>query len=489
MRVLNRDRSFWGFTNGFESYLNRISNYCFVTDMVPLSREIYFYNNCQTYDNAYLVDSKIKQAIEKGVVTEDTILPFEPEFSLIKYFFYLDKGVTSQSLESLTNMGVKYLDFVNKIYKNKFSDCIHEACVETETRLKDIKEYTDKLSLQKVTPEEYVSTVKTLFIFYKDMIDSPLLCVRASVILYNDDYVDIKEFIHANLNLVTKEKQSRIVKEIEGYEVRIKKNKALPGRYYLVRQFEGYLRSYSYGELIKNMEEDDFPEELYHVIRYLDALFTAPKDEPKWELNSKIIQSFNVKNVLEVEYENFEDIIRKETDFLDLKLILSKAQLYLVKSDYSNFVGTFQKFLEKYLDLIGASHATKKNGGTKRINNINDKVKRALELYHDNQNEINVRLIQLIRVCFDDSNESAIKRISDKYVPVNHPRNDFQHGDRGLNKLLFLEKLGYLINEDFGEEEYSGIFKKFLSIFGLPEENIFDQLNNRVISLLKKPNF
>lgn len=489
MRVLNRDTSFLGFTNGFESYLNRISNYCFVTDMMPQSREIYFYNNRQTYDNAYLVDSKIKQAIEEGVVTEDTILPFEPEFSLIKYFFYLDKRVASQSLESLTNMGVKYLDFVNKIYKNKFSDYIHEACVETETRLKDIKEYTDKLSLQKVTPEEYVSTVKTLFIFYKDMIDSPLLCVRASVILYDDDYADIKEFIHANLNLVTKEKQSRIVKEIEGYEVRIKKNKALPGRYYLVRQFEGYLRSYSYGELIKNMEEDDFPEELYHVIRYLDTLFTAPKDEPKWELNSAIIKSSEVRNILKERHETFEDIIETETDFLDLKIILSKAQLFLKKHDYSNFVATFQKFMEKYLELIGANRGIKKNGEEKNISQINEKVKKALELYHDNQNKINVRVIQLIQVCFDNKEDSAIKKISEKYVPVNYPRNDFQHGDFGLNKHFFLEKLGYLVNEDFGEEEYSGIFKKFLSIFCLPEENIFDQLNNRVISLLKKPNF
>jgi len=355
MRVLNRDSSFFGFTSGFETYLRQISNYCFVTDMTTESREIYFRKNEHTYESAYLVDSKIKQALEKGVVTEETIIPLKPKFSLVNYFFYLDKGVSSQSLESLMPLGIKYLDFICKVYKNKFSDSIHEACVETEKELRKLKKDTEEISLERMTYEKYVRVVKELFLLYKNMIDSPLLCVRASVMLYSDDYADIKEYIFSNLNLVEKEKQNKIREIIEDNEVKINRSKVFPNRYYLIRQLEGGLKSYNYGELMRSMGKNDLPKELFHLIRYAYTLFTNPKDEPKWELDSKLIQQLNVRNILRAGFEKFSDFIDKENEYLDLKLILSKSQLYLMSRDYSNFVGTLQKFMENYLSILGAN--------------------------------------------------------------------------------------------------------------------------------------
>lgn len=478
MRVLTKDESYFGLTNGFDNYLSRISNFCFVTDMKAKVREIYFVNNRHTYEHAYMIDSRIKQALENRTVTEKIILTFNPEFSPLKCFLYLDKKVSIQSLESLTKIGANFLDFISRTYKNEFSNSMHNACVETEERLNHLKKEVDGLSLKQVRSEEYICFVKKLFLFYKDMIGSPLFCVRASIILYSDDYIDIKEYVRTNLNLITKDKRNKINRRIEEYEVQINKNKVLPSKHFLPNEFARDLESYNYSKLEQTVKEEDFPKEIYHLFSYLRILFTNYKDDPKWELSSKLIQQLGVKKALKAGYAKFADFIENENDFLDLKLVLSKSQLYLMLRDYSNFVGTLQKFMENYLDMLGANQTR-----------IKEKVKRAIELSNRTPSKINLKVVQLIATCFDDRSDSAIKKISNRYDPINYLRNDFQHGDSGINEHEFHEKLGYLTKEEFGEEEYSGIFEKFIFIFCLPEKNVFDQINGKVISLLKKPDF
>lgn len=488
MRKLERDQSYFGFRDGFDDQLEELSKYCFIADVSTNEREQYFFNGIHKYENTFLIDKVLKKALEEKKFDEKRILFFQDTVDLRHYFFYLERELSIVIIKSLTQQGRDNLDFINSTLKNRFADAVNETDQEVRQRLGALVTEKEKMELTNIAEDSYINFIKNSFLsFLKDMTSLPLISVRSTIIFESDNYSDIRKFIFDNLTLTIDARKSKIKNEIEKYESHLKRNKILFKRRYFQNLIEAHLNNYEYTTAIEKWRAEGGPPQIIPLLKYADNLFVNPPNGFRWEMSVDLMEPINLKNSLLSGFENFENI-RNEKVFLEIKRRLSKAQIFLKKKDYSNFVGTLQKFMEGHLEAIGANKTTNKKGKEIYITKISQKVEHALRLcQNETEDSLNRQIVKSFAICFDKNPSAKIKKINPNFTPVNYPRNDLQHSDIGLNEQAFNKRLQYLLEEELGEETDTGHFQKYVRWFQLPEENIFDQINNRILNLLRKP--
>lgn len=477
MRKIERNKNFLTFTDGFDAELAGLSPFCFISDFPTPERDHYFFKGVHRYENAYLIHKELKDALEENKFREEDILFFQSNIDLNEYFFYIETEFPVVTIESLTARGRYTLDFINSTLKNQFSDTINETLDSVKEKLKALVEEKEKLISLTLTEQGYVDFFKNSFkVFLKDVTSSPFIIVQSTFILFSENYNEVKDFIFGNLNFTNSARVKRIKTDIEELESIMTSNMVLPRKRYLQSIVETDIKNYEYLSAKKKLEESGGPQEVVSILNYAQLLFDNP-DQFDWRMKTALLESIDIRTTLLNGFDQFEYIGNEEI-FMEIKRKISKAQIFLEKGDYSNFVSALQKFMEDYCRTIGAT--------ARRIKNMR---RQALNLCgEDCDDDLKRSIVNSIAVCFDESETDAvIKRINPDYLPLNHPRNDLQHEDIGLSHEGFTKKLGYIIEEELGDEENTGHFKKYLAWFQMPEVNVFDQINQRVMELLSKP--
>lgn len=389
----------------------------------------------------------------------------------------------------MTKPGKANLEFIELTLGRRFADGVDEVVKDTKKRIFELLEEKQRVELEGLTEDKFIDFVKDyFFLFLKDMTTLPLIAVRATVVLDSNSFRDLKGFVCDNLSVTSDDRQEKIRSDLAKYEQTLANNGIFPKKYYLSDLVNEWLRGFKYQTALSEWKSASFSPEVNSLFKYVYNLFVNPIDCDVWEDDVELLSPINVKDTLKKGYETFKDVISDEKHYLEIKRILSKAQIHLMSSDYSNFTGDLQKFMEAYLKAIGAAEKRK---GDKMIpiNRIGDKMKLAFRLFEKSSNEVNKAILNSFDVCFDGSEDAKIKQINASYLPIKHLRNELFHGDKGQNEKTFKEKLKYLIEEELGKEEYTGHFLKYLGWFQMPNTNVFEQINKRIITILQKPDF
>ncbi len=488
MRKIERDRNYITFIDGFDKQLEVLSPYCFISDFPASERDHYFFKGVRRYENTYLIHKELKDALEEQRFSEEDILFFHSGINLNEYFFYIETEFSIVTIESLTVKGRYSMDFINLALKNQFSDAVNKTLRSAKDKLKALVEEKDKLVASTLTEQEFIDFFKTSFkVFLKDVTSSPFIIVQSTFILFSENYKEVKDFVLGNLNLTSSDRIKRIKTDIEELESILKSNMVLPGKRYFQSIVEADINNYEYISAKKKLEDSGGPQEIVAILSYAQLLFNNP-DQFDWNMKIALLESIDLRATLLNGFDRFEHL-EDEKVFMEVKRKLSKAEIFLNKGDYSNFVGALQKFMEAYLEAIGANKKINTKNEEVKLTRISDKMKQALYLcQNNNQGLLNPQILESFAICFDENKTDAIiKRINPDYIPLNHPRNGFQHADIGLSYEGFTKKLGYIVEEELGEEENTGHFKKYLEWFQMPEKNVFNQINQRVMELLSKP--
>lgn len=87
MRKLNRDKDFFGYTNGLMPKLEVLSRYCFVSDIKSIERKVYVLEGVEKYENAFLIDKALKEGLGQKRFDEKDVLFFRENLNLKHYFF------------------------------------------------------------------------------------------------------------------------------------------------------------------------------------------------------------------------------------------------------------------------------------------------------------------------------------------------------------------------------------------------------------------
>lgn len=485
MRRIERKEDYFGLTAGFNKAVSDISPYCFISDINSVGRELHFANKKVKYENAYLIDKALKSALDGGKYDEQKVLIIQEEKLKQKCVFYMNYESRSVAIGSHTKEGIYILDFINSTLVNTFSNAVNEAYCETKIQISDLYEKVKELEINPQT-EGYKKFVKDeYFLFLKNAISLPLIVVRATYILNCSNYSYIKDFIIDNLCIVGESTSCKIKSKIDYYEKELNRNKVLFDRNQLFREMEGHLRGYSYELAGEKWKEGIGPIEAYPLINYAKLLFDN-NSEFNWEMNFPLLNTSQIKEDLLLGFDKFKPFIGDDDvkSYLEIKRKLSKAQIFFFKKDLSNFVATLQKFMEAYLSAIGADKKINNKGNEKKLNTIREKVNNAICNNNDAES-INSTILKLFDISFGQNSE--LMSINKDFEFLNYIRNDFQHDDIGLSINDLNTKLGYLMDEELGAEEHTGLFQKYLTWFCMPEVNIFDQINIRIIQILKKP--
>ena len=501
MRRLDRN-SHIGMSGDFFEILKEISPYCFISD-IETNTELYYTNNLQIFNNAYLIADDIVKALRNNELSESDILFFDTKFDLKKKLIYFDRDINRIG-SSYDKVDALIRDLFEKRLKRTFSDAVENAVKETTKELLDlllIKETLETKPL--IENNDYIRFVKKFETFLIETQKKPLLSIRSTILLNTDSSEEIIEFIEKNICIADSSKQEKINNILNEYKNLIKNNSLLPNKRYFQKILEKTIKSYDYN--ISNIENKDLiPEEIIGILQYANILWHNPSNQNKskarkndfnWTISPIQLGDQFAKKILESGFHRFENFfcgssLEENKDlFLELKRKICKAECFLKNEDYSNFVGQVQKFLEGYIYAIGGNINPDNNS---RITSIKDKILNIEnKILRIKQNELSITEFNFYKTVIDSViisfNKDKLAEINSEYINIDSERNDFQHADIGTNKHLFNKYLNYLINEDLANDNKTGLFYKWKIFFEIPSENIFDQLNSKVLEFIKNP--
>ena len=197
MRRLDRN-SHIGMSGDFFEILKEISPYCFISD-IETNTELYYTNNLQIFNNAYLIADDIVKALRNNELSESDILFFDTKFDLKKKLIYFDRDINRIG-SSYDKVDALIRDLFEKRLKRTFSDAVENAVKETTKELLDlllIKETLETKPL--IENNDYIRFVKKFETFLIETQKKPLLSIRSTILLNTDSSEEIIEFIEKNI--------------------------------------------------------------------------------------------------------------------------------------------------------------------------------------------------------------------------------------------------------------------------------------------------
>ena len=473
MRRLQRKAHLSNSVGNIENLVDEVSFYCFFSDL-ELKQEdktiVFRPNQPKIFDNAYQIHKCLKISIEKN---EFTLLqlpcPYDYNF---KEHLFLNQDEEPICLEAYSEQGKYFCDFLYQSLHQTLQREIEKVFKETREDVSKLRKSLHE-NLNKLNSTGLLDFIKDdLILFLKNATERHLIAIRATAILHNDNYQDIKKLLWPKIHkTLPPNKKDKIYELISDYEKQLEFNCLFPRKYALSSIVEELLQNCSYNKAYNLIEGHT---NAYPALFYVKSLFGGIESF-SWENENFHLKDLDIKNQLSVKHNDFQQVIEDVDTFCHIARKLSKAEKYLQIENFSAAVVAIQKFMEAYLDAVGA---TQRGIGKKMKHAKNDTTRMSIHIHKT--------IIDSFSIAFD---KKLLPRLEKAYEPINLVRNNLEHADIGVDTSVFSKKLSYLTEEHLSSDYDSNLFQKWSTLFGLPSKNIFDQLNSRVLTLLTNPDF
>jgi len=448
--------------------ISKSNNKCFFTEEVLQPHEMSVYPST-TYSNGnyYLLKKALFEYIkENSIDLLDLVCPYSHE---PKYFIFLLKNNHVSSLRGFQEKGQQTVSLIEEATSRKYNRDIKTHLENLEKSLAEINNL--RRGVKNVNLVVYKKVIHNFIPFLKNhRRDTNYSAITASFILSSPYFDELIHFIDNNKSLDLGFYERAKLK-INEYKNDLLEIRLFNSRYFLWKKIEASLKNCDYKTVIKIFKKYQAPQKLISYVKTIQQLFDNEGVEDIMFFKDTRIRT--IISSLEAEKSTFTSFGLSPFNFLQTVRNLSIAQKLVDIKFYKNALLAFSWFFEVYCNGLKDSGSKGGGGMWPKFNNMRGDItnKKYLEI--------------------KDTLESAIKASehNSHWIKLNKERNAIAHEGKGISESEFYEKCEYLLESVTGIENHSNLAQKWYLLFGLPEQNIFDQFNNEIERMVKSFDF
>lgn len=466
MRRLYRNNTFSELTNeDAVARLREISNdKCFLSDIILniFDETVFFENNIKKYSNGFLLKKDAANYLNGNPFNKSEIV--DPFIDNPKLHLYLRTEATGIALVGITEKGRNTVSLINSYVgkPNEFVLKIQDIYSKILAELQEIKEDNIENANSK---DDFKLGINRLWRMLTVAKKSDLTAVRMTALLYHEDYSEIKEIIETT-EYLKKNERSEILKKIFALEYQMYKDAKLSTKKNEIKnKIKNAIKKLNYREALELATHEELSSKITSWLNYAQRL--ANNEDNSDSLYIGDYFSLLKNDVLKAR-PKFLSLNSNETKYGKLIRHLSVGQKHLELNNRQKFISSICYFFEYYCFHF----ATRMRGG-----GMKSKLREA-------KRNANANIDDLISTFDHAVNANST---NPNWIALDKERNLIAHEGKSISENSFNIGFEYLYKSVPGFEDSSNLVHKWFEIFELPEVNIFDQLNNKILDILSNP--